>query len=176
MKEIPLTQGKVAIVDDEDFEWISDVKWHLAKTRNNSLYYAKTDLVIDGKRTSIRMHQAVVGRAPQDFVFDHINGNGLDNRKENLRIVTRNSNCLNRHSSKPRARNGAVWEKQRNKWKVRITINGKTLYLGLYDDKTVAEHVYQGAIEAIERYREKAMSTSVKVAEKSARDNKKALR
>ncbi len=76
MKEIQLTRGGVAIIDDEDFERVSELKWHLFKDTHNS--YART-----GYR--IRMHRLVMN-AKKDDQIDHIDGNGLNNQNSNLRI------------------------------------------------------------------------------------------
>lgn len=89
MKKIKLTQGFEAIVDDSDFEWLSQWKWFYEKG------YAKT--WIKGKR--ILMHRWILSPAKY-FVTDHINFNKLDNREKNLRIVTRAENNIHREKYK----------------------------------------------------------------------------
>lgn len=82
VKEIPLTRGMVAIVDDEDFEALNKHKWYAKKS--NHCFYACRNLP-NGKH--IRMHHEIMGRVPGMYV-DHINRISLDNRRENLRICT----------------------------------------------------------------------------------------
>ena len=91
MREIQLTQGHVAIVDNEDFEFLSQFKWHAH--RNRYTYYAET--YKRGSKKRIKMHRAICGFPELRFVVDHINGNGLDNRRANLRVVPRCINSLN---------------------------------------------------------------------------------
>lgn len=98
MKEIPLTQGQVALVDDEDYEFLNQWKWHAQKGLNT--YYATRTInrkITKGewKCESMKMHRAIL-KPPDNMVVDHINHNGLDNRKENLRIVTHRENHWNR--------------------------------------------------------------------------------
>ena len=100
MKEIKLTRGKFAIVDDDDYERVNKLKWSLEDSGKNGheLYYAKRlHPVIRGKKyVRLTMHKFIMGDIPEGMVIDHINLNGLDNRKENLRICTRSQNCINR--------------------------------------------------------------------------------
>ena len=93
MKEIPLTKGKVALVDDEDFEEVSKVTWYLVKIRNTC--YAHGYVKPPSKKMEY-MHRLIL-KTPEDMETDHINGNGLDNRKENLRVVTHRQNMQNIH-------------------------------------------------------------------------------
>ena len=95
MKEIPLAQGKVALVDDEDFEEMSKVTWHLVKSHNTC--YAHGYIKHSSKKM-VYMHRLIL-KTPEDMDTDHINGNGLDNRKENLRVVTHCENQRNIHNS-----------------------------------------------------------------------------
>lgn len=89
MKEIQLTQGKVALVDDEDFERINRLKWHADKKPRQDKWYARN------KHT--RMHREVLN-VPAGIEIDHRNGNGLDNQKHNLRIC---AGALNKQNRKP---------------------------------------------------------------------------
>ncbi len=89
---IPLTQGKFAIVDAEDYDWLIRYKWHACKCKNT--YYASR---VRGGKT-IKMHREIM-RAPKGLVCDHINHNGLDNRKRNLRLCTNAQNCYNQRAS-----------------------------------------------------------------------------
>lgn len=88
MKEVLLTQGKVAIVDDIDYDNITRYKWQFNG-------YAYRTIKAGNKRRSLRMHRFVMGEAPVGMVTDHINGNKLDNRRNNLRFVTKSMNTMN---------------------------------------------------------------------------------
>ncbi|MMZ67947.1 hypothetical protein D1872_305870 [compost metagenome] len=90
MREIPLTQGKVAIIDDEDFEKVSAYKWCYSST----IGYAVSRKVVNGKRQPVLMHRLILD-APPGLVTDHINHDKLDNRKANLRLCTRHENNRN---------------------------------------------------------------------------------
>jgi hypothetical protein len=111
MKEIKLTKGYVAKVDDEDYDWLSDYSWHTlergneAKRRRLREYaVARTAIKIDlGDGRSayqhVSMHRLIMDASPKEYV-DHINGDPLDNRKENLRIVTNQQNSWNARGAK----------------------------------------------------------------------------
>jgi hypothetical protein len=99
MKEIKLTRGYVAIVDDEDFERVSKIRWQSMPNRNGKIY-AKGCLTAKlreegSKPIQVLMHRYVMNAQP-NTELDHINGDGLDNRKENLRFTTHQENLRNR--------------------------------------------------------------------------------
>ena len=92
---IPLTQGQFAIVDAEDYEWLSRHKWCAAKSRDN--FYAHRF----GDGTIVNMHREIM-RAPKGVICDHKNHNGLDNRKSNLRLCTSAQNQYNKRADMER--------------------------------------------------------------------------
>lgn len=93
-REIKLTQGKVAIVDAEDFEELNKFKWY-ATQNTREIFYARRTARIDGKNVQVYMHRMILN--PQNSLeTDHVNRDGLDNRRSNLRCVTRRANCFNR--------------------------------------------------------------------------------
>ncbi len=142
-REIPLTQGKVAIVDDEDFAELVKYRWCAIKSYNT--YYAVRNSPRSyGKRHTIRMH-AVILNPPQGMIIDHINGNGLDNRRENLRVVTTRQNQQNLHIPKSSRYPGVIWYKQTKRWQARIKINGRSKHLGYFKDEFEAATVYRVA-------------------------------
>lgn len=147
MKEILLTQGKVALVDDEDYPELSKYRW-CAHKDGNTYYAMRHSPTINGKRHTILMHVVISG-TPKGMETDHINGNGLDNRRENLRVVTRRENTQNRHSPKSSKYPGVTWHKQRGKWMAYINVGSKQHYLGLYENEETAGIVYAMACNAV---------------------------
>lgn len=135
MKEIKLTQGKVALVDDEDFEYLNQWKWYAARSKNT--YYA-TRRAQSGqpyKQITIQMHRLLMGlEQGNKAVIDHIDRNGLNNCKVNLRITTLAENNRNRTSVKGSSSKylGVHLVKSTGKWSAAIKSNDKTHYLGTH--------------------------------------------
>jgi hypothetical protein len=149
MKEIPLTQGKVALVDDEDFERVSQHKWYAHKSRRS--WYAKT-AIRRGKQIS--MHHFLVGDAMGKEI-DHKNGNGLDNQRGNLRPATDSANRQN--APKQVGRSGipcsspykGVYRKslgnRGKEWRACIRVKGRSYGLGSFTDERSAARTYDQA-------------------------------
>ena len=138
-KEIILTQGKVAIVDDDDFEWLSKFKWHFKR------YAARTNRE-NGKQINILMHREILN-PPENYEIDHINGDKLDNRKTNLRICSHSQNeqnCPVRKNNRSGFK-GVTWHKKAKKWGARICINGKKRRFGLHNSPEEAANAYDKA-------------------------------
>lgn len=148
-KEIPLTQGKVALVDAEDYAYLSQWKWHAMKQKNG-IYYAVRNIVKDGKQTTIRMHREIM-KTPKGMDTDHTNGNGLDNRKENLRICAHSQNQKNckKYNNNSSGYKGVCWHTRDKKWAVGIQMNGEKIYLGLYVTKEKAAIAYNEAAKKL---------------------------
>lgn len=146
MKKIKLTQGKVALIDDEDFERINQHKWYAMKPRN--YWYACRDIRINGKRNCILMHRQILGLKQGDGIkSDHKDRNGLDNRKYNLRKCTNAENLRNQKSrigcsSKHK---GVSWQKRNKRWMAYIKYNYKRIYLGYFDNEIDAAKAYDKA-------------------------------
>lgn len=137
MKEIALSRGLVALVDDADFDYVSQFKWTAMPCPNTT--YAKR-LVND---RTILLHRFIMGAEKGRFV-DHINHNGLDNRRENLRFVTTLENNLN---TRPRSALGFKGVRKRGtRFAARIILHGIAYHLGHFDS----------AVEAAKAYDEKA--------------------
>lgn len=151
MKQIPLTQGKFAIVDDDDYEKLVQFKWHIMVATNNHKYAVRR-VKINGKQKAILMHREIM-KASDGFDIDHRNGNGLDNRRFNLRAGTHQQNQSNRKINKNSTSGykGVVLfhDKNRTKpWRAQITYKGNRFYLGLYATKEEAANAYnQKAVE-----------------------------
>jgi len=143
-KEIQLTQGKVAIVDDDDYIKLIRCKWHCIN--NNGKYYAATAIKSNAKWKIITMHRYILKPISTVFI-DHINGCGLDNRKENLRFCTKAENNINRikNINNTSGFKGVVWNKLSNKWQSQIKYNSKSIYIGTYDNIIDAAKAYNQA-------------------------------
>jgi hypothetical protein len=136
MIEIKLTKNKVAVVDDCDSHLIN-YRWHI-----QSKGYARHTTWNQGKVGVAYLHHAIVGFPLNGLQIDHINGDALDNRRLNLRIVTRRQNQQNLSVHRNGKLPGIRWDNDRKKWRCHISINNKNKYLG----------DFQTAQEAHERY------------------------
>lgn len=131
MKKIPLTKGKFALVDDEDFDHLNQWKWYYS-----AIGYAVRDVhVPKGKKVCVYMHRQI-NMTPEHLRTDHINRNKLDNRKENLRAVDGSQNGINRglNTNNTSGHKGVVWHKDSQNWGARIKLHYKTIYLGRYKE------------------------------------------
>ncbi len=144
---IPLTQGKFAIVDKEDFPWLNKWKWYYKDgyaARNSKGNSRKI------KRTTIRMHREII-KAEKGQDVDHINLDRLDNRKSNLRICNNFGNARNRckYANNTSGYKGVYFEKESNKWKAQIVFKNKKINLGRYTNPREAAIVYDIAAEQL---------------------------
>jgi len=150
-RRIKLTRGKYAIVDVEDFERLNKYKWHC--THYGYAVRAEYERSGKGKRqVGVHMHKMVCP-APDGMVVDHVNRNSLDNRKSNLRVATQRQNVWNRKFVRKGGKtryDGIRWDKNREKWQVRLTIKGRRESFGYYADEVEAAKAYD---EAAKRYR-----------------------
>jgi hypothetical protein len=134
-KEIQLTQGKVAIVDDEDFEYLNQWKWFAHKDIKNKKFYAVRNCKIsNNKRCRLLLHRIIIKNTNTKMHTDHCNGNTLDNRKINLRICTASENLTNKHklNNNTSGYKGVFWHKHAKKWYSSITKNKITYNLGYF--------------------------------------------
>lgn len=144
MKEIFLPTGHVAIIDDEDYERVASHKWSVLDNHGVGVY-AKTNMKISSSPRiyrSMYMHRFILG-AEQGQIVDHINRNGLDNRKGNLRFATRSTNAAN---SKRRNKYRGVYQNG-SKYLAQIRVDGKLIHYGTYDCQKEAALVYDYAAE-----------------------------
>lgn len=143
MKLIALTQGKFAMVDDSDFEFLSQWTWHAFKGHGGKYYACRNSKPIEGKRHHIFMHRVLCG-TPPGADTDHKNGDGLDNRKSNLRIASRSQNMWNRNPNKGGTSRfkGVFWHKVHCKWMASIQVNKKRHHLGLFETEQEAATAY----------------------------------
>jgi len=141
---VPLTQGKVAIVNKEMEQWVLQWKWH-AYLCNDSLFYAGRRADI-GSSKRVQMHRAIID--PTDGMdCDHINGNALDNRVQNLRSCTRAQNAMNTGKGKNNTSGykGVNWNCSHKAWIARIMTGNKHIFLGDYETPLDAARAYNVA-------------------------------
>ena len=149
-KQIPLTRGYVALVDDEDYEWLMQWKWSFqpAPQCQSNPGYAKQHAYINGKNTTIRMHRFITN-APHGAPVDHRDGNGLNNTRANIRVATpgqnRHNAKANRNSSSQHK--GVTWDKARKKWHAQITVSKKKIHIGFFNDPIMAAKAYDEAAQ-----------------------------
>lgn len=133
MNKIKLTQGKYALVDDDDYVRLKMFKWHYGVYGKTG--YAKR-LKWDRKKKKgkiVRMHHFILP-LKKGYMIDHINGDGLDNRKDNLRLVTKSQNMMNSgvRKNSNTGFTGVAWHKQNGRWRAYITIDKRQISLGTY--------------------------------------------
>lgn len=148
MKQIELTQGKVAIVNDEDFESLSKRSWYAVKGKTT--FYAVSSVTVNKRQVRIWMHREIL-KPLKSQIVDHKNHNGCDNRRENLRTCSINQNCRNQRiwkKAKSSKYKGVHFHKRDNVWTAYIHLNGKHIHIGSY----------QNEIEAAIAYNQKAVS------------------
>jgi predicted P-loop ATPase len=139
VKEIKLGRsGKYAIVDDCDYDWISQQKWHC-----NPDGYAVRNEWHNRKCSTISMHRVIVD-TPKGMLTDHINHDILDNRRSNLRVCSSSQNHINLKMTfnKTSGIRGVSWDKKSNKWHSQIELDGKKYHLGFYKDIESARDAY----------------------------------
>lgn len=154
MKEIPLTQNKISIVDDEDYDFLKGKLWHANKSKGT--YYAETNRrsIVKGLRSGdpLGIHTALMNPPPGHMV-DHLNGNGLDNRRGNLRIIptTGNYKRILQTGWRPTKYQGVHYDHKSNKWISSIRDHHRCVVLGRYDTQVEAALAHDKA--AMERRR-----------------------
>lgn len=142
-KEIPLTKGYVTIVDDDMFEYLNQWKWHY-----NQGYAVRTIRIGINKRKAIRMHRLVLP-PPDGYIVDHVNCNGIDNRRENLRVCLQSENVRNRPTNPNRKisrfKGVHYCESKSNPFMALIRINKRSVYLGAFPTPEAAALAYNEA-------------------------------
>jgi len=136
MKEIPLSRGLTAKVDDEDFEELSKYKWYAVKCFKK--FYARR---CDGHNKKIYMHRQIAG-FPLGLVVDHEDGDSLNNQKDNLRNCNQAQNIANRKAFENTLSTFKGVSKSGNKWSARIGSNGDRIFIGLFNTEIEAALAY----------------------------------
>lgn len=144
---IPLTQGQFAIVDEADFEWLTQWKW--TAERRRTTWYAIRGVNADnpcGRRT-LRLHRFILA-APASLCVDHADGDGLNNTRSNLRVCTPAENSQNQKAQrqlKSSPYKGVSWDKRVEKWQAYIKKEGRKQSLGYYTCEDEAAAAYNVA-------------------------------
>src|SRR5262245_20120322 len=144
MIEVPLTHGKVALIDDEDAERVLLYKWHAVQCKSGNWYARHTKYLGNRRYERTRMHRLILN-APAGMDVDHKNGNGLDNRRDNLRLATDRQNALNqrRRSDNTSGYMGVVRSGKR--WLAQIHVGDKSIVLGRFHEPEDAARAYDSA-------------------------------
>lgn len=146
-KWIPLTKGLFALVDDADYELVNAYNWNVtAKSRSGNLYVERR---AGGRLLSL--HRWLMN-APKGTQVDHINGNGLDCRRANMRVCSVKENHWNvrkQNRATSSRFKGVTWDKNRNLWMAKIKHNGKHKYLGRFSEQELAARAYNRAAEEL---------------------------
>jgi hypothetical protein len=150
MKTISLTKGRIALVDDSDYLWLSSYRWCYSSDGYAVNYYWDAH----GTKRKRTMHRLVMAEilghpVPRELQVDHINHNRTDNRRENLRLATRSQNQAYKglQINNTSGYKGVIWHQ--NAWEARIRYEGRKLYLGRYSDPIDAALVYDGAARVL---------------------------
>lgn len=143
-REIPLTRGKIAIVDAADYEYLSQFKWQAQPNKPGKYYAFRYGRKPDGTKTRLAMHREILGVTDPSVDVDHKDGDGLNNTRNNLRPATSQQNNCNKG---PGIRNttgykGVSWSQYMRKFKAGIMLDGKERHLGYFYTDIEAAHAY----------------------------------
>lgn len=144
MITVPLSQGKVAIIDDCDAHLLR-FRWHAQRQGLN--WYARRLLLRSEGHFARFMHREILGVSDRSVEVDHVNGDGLDNRRSNLRSATRQQNAANQRkpSTNTSGFKGVTWHAKLGKWRASLMARGHRHYLGLHATAEAAARAYDAA-------------------------------
>lgn len=150
VKEIELTKGYTAKVSDEDYDWLTQWKW-LAKVYSGGRVYAARVKTENKKRKMVYMHREIL-QPREGMVADHIDGDGLNNQRENLREATAQQNGWNKRISSHNTSGirGVSLDKKTGKWVATIYVGWRPKRLGKFPTKEAAAEAW---LEAARKYR-----------------------
>lgn len=134
MKKIWLNKGKYTLVDNKDYDHLSQWKWCITNGG-----YARRTISKDGKVVGISMHRLIMD-TPDGMETDHINHDKLDNQRQNLRICTKSQNHFNRLKNRVGSSyyRGVSWNKQKKSWETAIKLNKKRIFIGYFKNERYA--------------------------------------
>lgn len=141
-RKVPLKNGLYAIIDEDDYKFISYFRWSIRECPHTTYAFCNIRDQ-DMKWTTCSMHRFIMS-SPKGLIIDHINHDGLDNRKDNLRICSAAENVRNSRGKRIRKHKykGIRWNKGSNKWESKIVFNRKEIYLGGFDSPELAAKAY----------------------------------
>lgn len=153
MIRVPLTDGVFALVDEEDAPLVGRLNWRLFQPRPGAFYAMARGHVSSGGGRGSLMHRLILG-APLRALVDHINGDGLDNRRSNLRLASPSQNGANQLSRTGSSRfKGVSWSRRDQNWAAFIHVDRRTRPLGRYSSEEEAAKAYDAAArEAFGRF------------------------
>jgi hypothetical protein len=157
MKEIPLTKGYVALVNDSDYAKVAVLEWSTNIRRDATGKIIHIQALHNGRTGRFSMHRFILGITDPEIKVDHKDHNGLNNQKYNLRPCSHTQNVRNRLPRRKGEPKGIYWD--RGKWRTRITVNSKTIHLGRFESKLEAAKAYDKA--AVEFFGEFACTNTM---------------
>lgn len=146
MKEIQLTNGGFALVDDQDFEYLNQWKWRQHKMGRGT-YVDRQAKKREGLASrSVYMHRAILLVTDRKILVDHIDHNCLNNQRSNLRLCTKGQNGINKYSYRGMSKyKGVSWRKKQKMFAAQIRVNYKLIHLGFFDTEEQAAIAYNAA-------------------------------
>jgi hypothetical protein len=132
-----------SLIDIEDIERVSGHRWMVNKEKNRDVFYVKTSRKLEnGKYTQFSLHRFILlqNDLNNPLQVDHRDGDTLDNRMSNLRLVTQQQNSFNKTKAK-----GYTWHSSNNKWQAQLMVDGKNIHLGYFDSEQAAREAYLSA-------------------------------
>lgn len=148
MLEFPLTQGKVVLIDDQDRELLLPYKWYAAMFRKT--WYAFASEAGESRPRNLYMHRLIMGM-PEGLEVGHVDGDGLNNRRDNLRLATHMQNLTNQrvNAANTSGYRGVTWNKRRMQWMAQTKHFGKHIHFGYHDNLVDAAVAYDKGMRAI---------------------------
>lgn len=149
---IPLSQGKFTLIDEEDLPLVSRHSWYATES-DAGIWYAFAGYQDEyGRTRQLAMHRFLLD-PPDALDVDHVNSDGLDNRRSNLRIATRQQNTFNQRlrSTNKSGYKGVSYCRQTSRWKAQIKFEGRAVTLGRFDTAECAAMEYDKAARLIHR-------------------------
>lgn len=140
---VPLTKGLEAVIDASDVDLVGAFKWFARIKKDATSYAVRRAIGSDGQTFDVYMHR-VIAQTPAEFDTDHIDGNGLNNRRSNLRYATKSQNMHNARKRKDNTSGfkGVCWHKSSGKWMARIRLGGKQHHIGSFSTVQAAHEAY----------------------------------
>lgn len=132
-----------ALIDSEYFDWLDQWEWRLHRCKSG-LYYAQRSVFYEGRSHYLAMHREIMHLSGiKRLEVDHVNGNGLDNRTSNLRVVTHAQNQQNKGplAGTTSRHRGVFWRKDKRKWVAQGKVSGQSHHLGYFKDEEEAARV-----------------------------------